>query len=247
LISLPKLKNCFEELTLSGWKGIPGILNSHLIIIVFKGLMKVKLKDGSVIKADGNHHLCIPSGEFRHAFCDTETLSFRLRFEQSHSSFGSFPTPTTIQPLLQQLKELRHTPHPNNATLDHLLAAVLCELSKPSIGISSDVTPERSQVMKIWVEQALGGQMNVTQGANALGLSSDHFSRIFKQIYGQSPKKYLMNLRLNKIAELLLEEDVLIKELAIRFGIGDPSLLGLQFKRHFGCSPGEYRLLNLTK
>ena len=77
--------------------------------------------------------------------------------------------------------------------------------------------------------------------SNQLFLSKYYFSRIFKQITGNSPYQYLINLRVSKAKELLALTNCPLAEIAELSGFSDVKNLIYLFKRQVGMTPGEYR------
>lgn len=71
--------------------------------------------------------------------------------------------------------------------------------------------------------------------------SIPHLSSYFKTRTGLSPIDYLIKVRIDKAASLLLETDATLKEIAAGVGYQDPSYLGRLFKRYKGVSPIRYR------
>jgi len=77
--------------------------------------------------------------------------------------------------------------------------------------------------------------------SETLNYSVPHLSSYFKIRTGLSPIDYLIKVRLDKAATLLLETDATLKEIAIGVGYQDPSYMGRLFKKHKGVSPMGYR------
>jgi AraC family transcriptional regulator, arabinose operon regulatory protein len=73
------------------------------------------------------------------------------------------------------------------------------------------------------------------------GYSSDHFSRLFKQIVGQSPKEFCIHTRLQRAQTLLRESAMSIQEVASALGYSDMFFFSKQFKTHTGLSPSRWR------
>jgi AraC family transcriptional regulator len=71
----------------------------------------------------------------------------------------------------------------------------------------------------------------------AVGLSPDHFTRLFKESTGQSPHRYVVEARVRKAKELLTTGKFTISEAAFHVGFADQSHLTRQFKRVFGLPP----------
>ncbi|MGO4537751.1 AraC family transcriptional regulator [Paenibacillus sp. 2TAB19] len=77
--------------------------------------------------------------------------------------------------------------------------------------------------------------------SESLNYSVAHLSSYFKVRTGLSPIDYLIKVRIDKAASLLLETDATLKEIAVGVGYQDPSYLSRLFKKHKGVSPIRYR------
>lgn len=83
--------------------------------------------------------------------------------------------------------------------------------------------------------------ITVQQVAEKVNLDRSYFSTLFKAEMGISPQKYLMNLRLEKAAELLTIYGESSTMAGISVGYPDLYHFSKIFKQHFGYSPREYR------
>lgn len=78
--------------------------------------------------------------------------------------------------------------------------------------------------------------------ANVANFSRFHFTRIFQSIVGESPFRFILRLRLEKAATLLLSnQHESISEIAYRFGFSDISIFSRNFRKYFKVSPTQYR------
>ena len=77
--------------------------------------------------------------------------------------------------------------------------------------------------------------------AYSTGLSTDYFSRMFRQFTGFSPLEYIKNVRLAKAVELLSRSDMSVSEVAEKVGFEDPGYFARQFKQTLGMSPSTYQ------
>ncbi len=80
--------------------------------------------------------------------------------------------------------------------------------------------------------------------AALLYISEKHLCRIFKKKYGIPPQRYLLELRMNKARELILNTDLLIKEIAVSVGYSSPFTFSEAFSNVFGYSPSSLRRKN---
>lgn len=72
-------------------------------------------------------------------------------------------------------------------------------------------------------------------------LCTHHFLRRFKSFFGQSPYKYIKNVRMNKAAEMLVNTDKSITSVCLDCGYESLSSFSYLFKNTYGISPEKYR------
>ncbi len=72
-------------------------------------------------------------------------------------------------------------------------------------------------------------------------MSERSFARAFQAAMGSSPIAYLVQLRINKAADLLRHGDASITDVAFRVGFSDGNYFSRQFHRLMGMTPREYR------
>jgi AraC family transcriptional regulator len=77
--------------------------------------------------------------------------------------------------------------------------------------------------------------------ADAAGLSPFHFSRMFKVSTGSSPHQYVLRRRIDVGAEMLLNQEHSISDVALELGFADQSHFTMHFKRVHGMGPAGYR------
>ena len=73
------------------------------------------------------------------------------------------------------------------------------------------------------------------------GLSRGMLIRLFRNHFGKSPSRFLLEIRLNQIRHLLDSTDLTLSEIARRCGYGSDMALSLAFRRENGIPPGEFR------
>ena len=91
--------------------------------------------------------------------------------------------------------------------------------------------------------------ITVEQIAERLSLNTSYFSRIFSEQIGRSPKQYLLNKRIERAKELLIETNASIFDIANSVGYDDQLYFSRVFKKKTTLSPIEYRkqLTSATK
>jgi AraC-like DNA-binding protein len=91
--------------------------------------------------------------------------------------------------------------------------------------------------------QNLETRLSMDQLASQACMSRAKFFTKFKEIFGQTPAKMLLELRLKKAAELLEYSDLSLGELAACSGFENYAHFATAFKKHFGQRPSTYRQL----
>ena len=77
--------------------------------------------------------------------------------------------------------------------------------------------------------------------AKLTGYSSVHFTRMFKNSTGQTPREYLINHRTNKARQLLMNTELSIVDVAYQCGFSSHAHFSTQFRRLVGTTPQAYR------
>jgi AraC family transcriptional regulator len=77
--------------------------------------------------------------------------------------------------------------------------------------------------------------------ARAVNVSSGHFVRAFKQSTGQPPHRWLVEQRIEKAKQLLVNTSLSLAEIALACGFSDQSHFGRVFSRATDTSPGAWR------
>lgn len=120
------------------------------------------------------------------------------------------------------------------------LQAGLCEPVKRSSLHREDLTIIRAIGKRI--EENPAAVPDIAALAREACMSVSKLTRSFRQVYGTSLHAYVMEVRLQKGAELLMNDEISIQEIAELVGYNKPSQFSADFRRRFGVLPGEYRL-----
>jgi len=81
----------------------------------------------------------------------------------------------------------------------------------------------------------------IAELARAAGYSADHFSRVFKQVVGQTPEPFIIQAKVSRAKELLVESSLSVSQIADALGYCDVFFFSRQFKEQTGRSPQVYR------
>ena len=73
-------------------------------------------------------------------------------------------------------------------------------------------------------------------------ISKFHFVRLFRERVGQSPHRYLAELRLDAAQRMLISSELSIAEIALECGYSTATHFSTSFARRFGTSPTSFRM-----
>ena len=97
------------------------------------------------------------------------------------------------------------------------------------------------KLTRIVEEELENPDFTVDDFAARMALGRTIFYRKVKGVTGYPPKEYLRIIRMKKAAELLLDADINVSEVAYKVGISDPFYFSRCFKAQFGVSPSVYQ------
>lgn len=86
-------------------------------------------------------------------------------------------------------------------------------------------------------------ELQLDEASRLVGRSASTVSRVFKKVTGLSFKQYQVNYRLERAAaQLKHKPNAPVAEIALAVGYDDALYFSRVFRKHFGCSPSEYRM-----
>jgi AraC family transcriptional regulator len=99
-----------------------------------------------------------------------------------------------------------------------------------------------------FIQENLSVDISLAKMAEIANFSPFHFQKLFTQYIGESPKKYVLRLRLERIAHhLTMYPEQSVYELSLQSGFSSPSTFGRAFKNYYGVTPDEFRKLTNTE
>jgi two-component system, response regulator YesN len=116
------------------------------------------------------------------------------------------------------------------------------------MGYAQQVSEQHGGKHKTPVERAtefiranLHREISLDDVASHLSFTSGYLAHIFKKATGQTVVEYIYRLKMERAAELLCDPDAKIASIAGALGYGDRRYFSELFRRHFNCTPSQYR------
>ncbi|ROQ54848.1 AraC-like protein [Rathayibacter sp. PhB152] len=100
---------------------------------------------------------------------------------------------------------------------------------------------DRIRMAQDHLREHLDSPTSITELATLAGMSTSHFSALFKKAAGMSAVEYVKRLRSARARELLITTDASIADIARTVGYSDAFYFSRQFRAINGTSPSEYR------
>lgn len=98
-----------------------------------------------------------------------------------------------------------------------------------------------------YMEQHVDGQLSLNSVADHFGISTGHLSRMFKEKQGVNFSDYLIRLKLETAARMLVDNKSLkVTDITSALGYSNISYFNKMFKEYFGMTPVQYRKQSLT-
>ena len=104
---------------------------------------------------------------------------------------------------------------------------------------------QRTNVVINFILKHFTEDLTLKKLAGIANYSPFHFQKIFKQVTGQTPKQFIIRMRLENSAHFLIaHSNKSITEIALDSGFASPSTFARAFKTYFGISADELRNLS---
>ena len=170
---------------------------------------------------------------------EAELLGLLDRLASSH---GPFPVGTSHRFFFADLLE-------KSRSGDRPLVLAACHgLLSFLYGLDGGMSAARAPSDNVHVEKALAIMQNAIEGyldlgslCGRLGLSREHFVRLFSERMGMPPMRYYSRLKLEAARAMLSSTNLRIQEIAEKLGFENQFNFARAFKREAGMAPSEYR------
>ena len=100
--------------------------------------------------------------------------------------------------------------------------------------------PKLSRVIQL-MEQNIEDPISPATLAKDVGMSTRQLERLFRRYLSRSPKRYYMELRLQKARNLLMQTDMSVINVALACGFASPSHFSKCYRAHYQTTPYRER------
>ncbi|TWU62984.1 helix-turn-helix transcriptional regulator [Crateriforma conspicua] len=122
-----------------------------------------------------------------------------------------------------------------------ILQLLMLKIQRLAVGPGANVPRcyDTYQTVRRHIEENFMRLESVAQVAQECGITPIYLSRLFSRFGGGGAYQFLIRKKMNYAAELLLEESMLVKEVAERLGFADAFQFSRAFKRVYGVPPKQ--------
>ncbi|HEV3413785.1 MAG TPA: AraC family transcriptional regulator [Puia sp.] len=152
-----------------------------------------------------------------------------IELGSSCSSFASLQADSQIRDMFESLLMRNQEAYKHSQNIQAVKASTRLEIFR------------RIAAARDWMEANYSGDINLEKIAAVAAMNSQHFLRMFKQVYSITPHQYLIDIKLRRAATLLESGEVTINEVCQAIGFESPFSFSVLFKRRFGVPPSQFR------
>lgn len=103
------------------------------------------------------------------------------------------------------------------------------------------LTANKYKQVLSYVKQHFAESISVSELADTVAMSPQHFSKVFKNTLGRTPIQYVQEHRVEESKRLLGQSDLSLVEVAERCGFSDQAHFSRLFKKYTAQTPKRYR------
>ena len=146
--------------------------------------------------------------------------------------------------LMLKLIALDHGAKVANSVADQMIhTAIRTDKDDQRLSIPTRIGvrhPKLAQVIHM-MDKNLEEPISPSDLASKVGMSTRQLERLFRRYLDRSPKRYYMELRLNKSRNLLLQTEMSVINVALACGFSSPSHFSKCYRSHFQTTPYRER------
>ena len=217
------------------------IFPQSVLILMYKGVLRFCEDDQEVELNPGEYYFQICNKNQIGKLPSDSPHYYYIHFDGNFSSDGQLPLRglfdiEKMQPLLDYLINLA----PNSTLIEKQKSffVILTELFTYN---QQNTIVEK---IRLYLQENYKQKTKIKDLERHFFMTKNQIIKIFKNFYGITPHKYIIELRLNEACELLLSTSRTLGKIAENVGFDDYSIFYKAFYSKFKISPNEYRKLS---
>jgi AraC-like DNA-binding protein len=169
--------------------------------------------------------------------------------------FNDIPSPTDLQQFVylannvvelvetakRELKRDRETAKASLATASSILRSEIERRSRAKGTRPGALAASKIACVRAFIDENLYRTIHIKDLSAVARISPAHFSRSFKQVFGEPPHAYVVRRRLEWACHLMITSSASLSEIALSVGFSDQAHLCRLFRQALGQSPSSWR------
>ncbi len=242
-------------------------LAAHAITIIINGQMRIESHSGQITTVDSKQMVFLPKGLYMISdilpnenpfealifFFDEALIDEYIKiakwedYQPTCMPFMVMKRTQSIDTYIDTLQKLyknsgRHNPITRSKLLELLHLISLTEQGRDFGHAIFCMRHKQKQSIKELMNANFDKPLGIADYAYLSGRSVSSFHRDFKRLYNQSPKKWLIERRIEKAIQLIDQKEWSITSLAFEVGYKNVSHFIKAFRQKVGISPKQYHL-----
>lgn len=263
-IATPFAKQCLFYLIMSGeffcsrkYSIDRSYLDMFLLIYVRKGQLVCDFDDRRWVVNPGKILLmdCKQHHKYRAAQDDTAFQWFHFGGVQCQAYYDKLkaqglllshlPSDSTLIHI-GSILQLMQRPRLKEQTASILIHTILRDISEEPENLESRIDPTMQWAVD-YIGQHFAEDISIQTLADQTNSSKYHFIRSFRKATGDTPHDHLIQVRLKRAMELLINQSLTIEAISGMCGFNSASHFTRTFRHVLGTTPGEFRKLYATQ
>ena len=222
---------------------LPSVIPYYDLTMVFEGSLEYRINN-RLVKVKENDLILLPPSTKRERFrTDGKTtyVSYNFRLEEPLDLpiFLENAVRKEIRMMVYACNEIeRDRGDYSRAEFEALLCAVLNTLRAH---VTRSKYSDLTENILGYIRENYKRPLPLSEIADAMNYSVAYCDQVFKRDIGASIVRYLIDYRITKAKEFLIENALSLKEIAEQTGFGEYNYLSRQFKQRTGISPLRFR------
>ncbi len=178
---------------------------------------------------------------FQEEFADVELSQTIFVVDKNrYSSAGG----TSSADLMLKLIAAKHGTELSNQVADEMIyTSIRTDRDEQRLSIPTRIGVRHPKLSKViyMMETNIEEPVSPSILASDVGMSTRQLERLFRRYLNRSPKRYYMELRLQKARNLLMQTDMSVINVALACGFSSPSHFSKCYRSHFDTTPYRER------
>jgi len=158
-----------------------------------------------------------------------DTVISLIELGASCSSFGNIQADVAVRALFEGLLKANREAYKYSRNIQAVKASTRLEIFR------------RVSLARNWMEENFNTPITLEDIAAMASMNSQHFLRMFKQVYCITPHQYLIDLKLKKARHLLESTKLTINDICLAVGFESVFSFSILYKKRFGQPPSRLR------